>query len=213
MAIDQLELLPSKQNWRNGKPVVTRQEMIKVKIDDETGEGPFNSFHYRPDDKVSSDLYLKPNSHCAFLRVLEQHNKDCTSMGCQVQFGDMYHSDSWGVHQGHDSGECIDIRPLRKMDDGNSGLTYRHGRYDREKTKAFITLLKKAGARFTIFNDKQITGLSRDASVHDDHIHVCFGENREKVQTTCQQGFEPTGGAPATSLRPVPRPETTPAAN
>lgn len=193
LAIDQLELLPARQRWSNGKPTVSRKEMLKVKIDDETGEGPFGSFHYRPDDKVSSDIYMKPTSHCAFLQVVKKHNESCKEAGCQVQFGNMYHPPSWGTHDGHGTGECVDIRPFRKSDDDNAGLVYSNNansRYDREKTKSFIQLLKKSGARTNIFNDRQISGLSRDSSgVHDDHIHVCFGENREKVQQTCRNGL------------------------
>ena len=124
----------------------------------------------------------------------------------------MYHADSWKVHTGHDSGECVDIRPFRKNDNNNEGLVYsnnKFSRYDREKTKKFIGLLKKAGARTTIFNDRKIKGLSRDSSgVHNDHIHVCFGENKSAVQKTCKNGLDPaTPLAPTSSIRPVARPD------
>lgn len=191
MAIDELEILPAYHQYSGSRPILARSEMVKINIDDETGDAPFGSFHYRPDDKVSSDAYLKPNSQCAFLQVLKKHNKDCKDAGCQVQFGDMYHHDAWGAHSGHDSGECVDIRPFRKSDDSDAGLTYKQtSRYDREKTKSFIKILLDAGARYTIFNDRKISGISRDSSgVHDDHIHVCFGENVKKVQDTCKNGL------------------------
>lgn len=190
MAIDELEMLPTYNTWYSGTPKISRKEMVKFRLDTETGEGPFGSMHYRADDKVNSDAYLKPNSHCSLLQVMKKHKEDCKGAGCQIQFGDMYHHDNWGAHSGHDSGECIDIRPFRKSDDDNAGLTYRHGRYDHEKTRKFIQLLKDAGARSTIFNDRKISGISRDSSgVHNDHIHVCFGENVSKVQETCKSGL------------------------
>jgi hypothetical protein len=186
-AIDELELLPSYQNWSGTTPKIERSEMIKMNYDDQTGKGHYNSFHYRTDDKQNSDSYMKPNSQCALLQVLKKHNEDCFSKGCQVQLGDMYHHDSWGAHQGHDSGECVDIRPFRKNDNDDAGLSYKNtGRYDGTKTKNFIGLLRKAGAREIIFNDKNITA-SR-LSNHDNHIHVCFGENRSKVKETCRNG-------------------------
>ena len=190
MSIDQLEMLPALNRWRSTGPTISRSEMIKFQIDAETGEGPFNSFHYRADDSVNSDAYLKPQSHCAFLQVLKKHKKDCTGKGCQVQFGDMYHHDNWGSHASHDSGECIDIRPFRKSDDENKGLTYNYSRYDQDKTKKFIKLLQDSGAKTIIFNDREISGPRRDSSgAHNDHIHVCFGENVSKVKQTCKKGL------------------------
>jgi hypothetical protein len=187
-AIDELELLPNNQTWSGYTPRIRRSEMVKMPYDPETGEGPFNSFHYRPDDSQNSDAYLKPTSQCALLQVLKKHSETCTTTGCQVQMGDMYHHDNWGSHESHDSGECIDIRPFRKNDNDNAGLTYRTtSRYDRDKTKAFVKLLKDSGAKSIIFNDSQIPA-SR-LNNHDNHIHVCFGENREKVKKTCKNGL------------------------
>jgi hypothetical protein len=190
-AIDELELLPANQTWSNGIPRIKRKEMVKMDYDQDTGEGPFGSFHYRPDDQQNTDAYLKPTSHCALLQVLKKHNENCSGEGCSVQLGDMYHNNSWGVHEGHGSGECIDIRPFRKADNDNAGLSFNStSRYDRTKTKNFIQLLKDAGSRVIIFNDKQISGLSRDSgNVHDDHIHVCFGENRDDVKKACRSGI------------------------
>ncbi len=188
-AIDEIELLPAYHNWGSGRPQLSRVEMVKVPMMDGR-EGPFGSYHYKPDDRVNSDAYLKPTSQCAFLEVLKKHQQQCTTTGCSVQYGDAYHEDSWGVHSGHDSGECIDIRPFRKGDDTDAGLSYKWGRYDRDKTKNFINLLKEAGARSIIFNDRRIPSLSRDSrGVHDDHIHVCFGENQNKVQKACRDGL------------------------
>lgn len=190
-SIEKLEMLPTLNRWNGSTSTIARSEMIKFKVDDETGEGPYNSFHYRKDDDVSSDAYLKPYSHCAFLQVLKKHNQECSGTGCQVQFGDMYHHDNWGSHSSHDSGECIDIRPLRKNEDNNAGLTYTSSRYDRDKNKKFIQLLKDSGAKTIIFNDRKITGLRRDSSgAHNDHIHVCFGENVSKVKDTCKNGLD-----------------------
>lgn len=163
--------------------------MVKVPLI-EGQQGPFGSYHYKPDDRVNSEAYLKPTSQCAFLEVLKKHQQQCTSAGCQVHFGDAFHQDSWGVHGGHDSGECIDIRPFRKSDNTDEGFSYKWGRYDRDKTKNFVALLKESGAKTIIFNDSKIPGLSRDSrGIHDDHIHVCFGENTSKVQKTCRDGL------------------------
>ncbi|TNE99275.1 MAG: hypothetical protein EP326_08440 [Deltaproteobacteria bacterium] len=188
-AIDELELLPAYHNWSTGRPKLSRVEMVKVPLIDGQ-QGPFGSYHYKPDDRVNSDAYLKPTSQCAFLEVLKKHQQQCTSPGCQVHFGDAFHQDSWGVHGGHDSGECIDIRPFRKSDNTDEGFSYKWGRYDRDKTKNFISILKETGAKTIIFNDPKIPGLSRDSrGVHNDHIHVCFGENINKVQKTCREGL------------------------
>lgn len=190
-AIDELEMLPPLQAWRGSRSTITRKEMTKIPVDEETQEGPFGSFHYKPDDAVSSDAYLKPTSMCAFMRVMEKWKTLCGEPGCQIQFGDLYHHDNWGAHSGHDSGECVDIRPMRKDDDLDVGLTYKQTRrYDREKTRDFVKLIKKSGARITIFNDRRIPGVRNDGgSVHNDHLHVCFGENRPKVQESCKDGL------------------------
>ena len=192
-AIDELELLPANQSWYNGKPRIKRKEMVKVDYDPETNEGPFGSFHYRADDTQNTDAYLKPTSHCALLQVLKKHSENCTTPGCSPQLGDMYHDASWGSHDFHGSGECVDIRPFRKSDNDNAGLVYSSSsasRYDRTKTKDFIQLLKDAGARSIIFNDSEIPGITSDSGgVHNDHIHVCFGENRDKVKQACRNGI------------------------
>ena len=187
-SIDELELLPSYQSWSGYTSRIKRSEMAKMPYDNETSQGPFGSYHYRPDDQQNSDAYMKPNSQCALLQVLKKHQESCTTAGCQVQLGDMYHHDNWGSHESHDSGECVDIRPFRKNDDDNAGLSYTQtSRYDREKTKSFIKLLRDSGARVIIFNDTQIT--ARRLENHNNHIHVCFGENRQKVKNTCKNGF------------------------
>ena len=192
LTMNQLERLPANQYWRNSStPSIVREKMVKMVIDQETGQGPHGSFHYKDDDKVQSDSYMTTYSQCAFVKVLKKFKEDCKDEGCQVQFGDSYHHDAWGVHKGHDSGECVDVRPFRQSDDIDFGLDYTNkGRYSQTKTETFINLLKKSGARTIIFNDRKIGGLSRDSGgVHDDHIHVCFGEDQSKVQDTCRNGL------------------------
>lgn len=192
ITMNQLERLPASQSWSGSNtPRVIREKMVKMKIDPETGNGPFGSFQYKPDDSVRSDSYLTTNSQCAFMQVLKKHQENCKDAGCQVQFGNMYHHEAWGIHKSHDTGHCIDIRPFRKSDDIDFGITYQNTmRYDRDKTKEFIKLLKSGGATTIIFNDGKIEGLSRDRSgVHDDHIHVCFDEESANVQNACKNGI------------------------
>ncbi|GAB4018070.1 MAG: hypothetical protein Fur0010_19070 [Bdellovibrio sp.] len=191
LTMNQLERLPAYQEWNGTNPRVIRDKMVKMKIDEETGQGPFGSYQYKPDDAVRSDAYLMTTSQCAFLQVLKKHQENCKEVGCQVQFGNMYHHEAWGIHQSHDTVHCIDIRPFRKSDDVDFGLEYKNtGRYDRSKTENFINLLKKAGATTIIFNDTKIKGVSRDSrGVHDDHIHVCFDEVEPQVQNACRDGI------------------------
>jgi hypothetical protein len=124
------------------------------------------------------------------MKVLEQHQKECTKPGCQVQFGDMFHLRDWGPHRYHGAGRCIDIRPL-KTEDNLMGTSYRSTIYDREKTEKFINLLKKAGGTSVVFDDPKVPGVARTANQsHADHIHVCFDPKSKIVKKTCYQGLE-----------------------
>lgn len=182
-----IKYLPDHKH-KNGR--VARDYMIKIPMDPETREGPYNSLHYHPDDDNNSDAYLKPQSMCAFFEVLKKYNQECgEDAGCQVQFGNMYHHPGWGVHESHGSGECIDIRPQRKGDDDNSGLTYTQtSRYSRDKTKKLVDILKEAGGAPIFFNDTKINGV-RWLKGHHNHIHVCFNPARQKVKDACRKGI------------------------
>ncbi|WP_127718201.1 hypothetical protein [Halobacteriovorax sp. HLS] len=191
--IDDLERLPPNQSWRGSNKTVIRSELIKVPIDLETGKGPFNSFHYRNDDKAHSDAFLKATPLCVFNKVLEQWSKECKEVGCQVQFGDLYHPVSWRAHSSHGSGECIDIRPMRSNDDETiNGLRYGWERYSEDKTKRFIELLSKAGGKNLFFNDPKIRKTTKATYMkgHNDHIHVCFPPEDDRVKDTCKNGIK-----------------------
>lgn len=175
--------------------------LVKIPLDYDSHDGkglsgPFGSYHYNSDDKGASDAYAKPLTGCAFMKVLEKHQKDCQGEGCQIQFGDMFHLKSWGPHNYHGSGKCIDIRPLKKSTSRTS-LTYHSKNYDREKTKKFIELLSEAGGSPIVFDDRKITNEFKDRSdirptsdgSHANHIHVCFDPSSKTVQDTCYKGF------------------------
>ncbi|MDC1174965.1 hypothetical protein OAT67_06205, partial [Bacteriovoracaceae bacterium] len=170
---------------------IHRDYMVKIPLDPDTDKGPYNSFHYKPDDDNSSDTYLQPESLCAFTEVLKQFNKKCTGAGCQVQFGNFYHSPSWKTHKTHGSGHCVDIRPQRKNSDLDISLNYNTtntGRYSREKTRDLVDILVKAGGSPIFFNDKKIKGVTPLAR-HSNHIHVCFKPERQKVKDACRKGL------------------------
>jgi len=199
LSIGDLELIRPQQQWTGRKkPKKLRPLLVKIPVDPITNEGPFGSLHYNRDDKYSSDAFMHPTSLCGFNEALKKFSKQCTTPGCQVQFGDMYHSADWKVHSSHKSGECVDIRPLKKKNNGDWGITYKDkSQYDRKKTEMFIRTLKDAGAGYIVFNDPKIkTYISRDKEdpgkrrVHDDHIHVCFRKNSEKVKKACRDGIK-----------------------
>lgn len=168
-------------------------------------ESVFGSFHYRPDGGCNQiyDAFAAPESACAFMRVLEAHQRDHANQmdqsgrlgnGYEIQWGDMYHEASWGVHQSHGAGECIDIRPLRPDgDDGRGGgvsVNY-SGAVDMDKTCELIQRLQDAGASTLIFGQACDNGgvTSVDRSVHHNHIHVCFPASSPEVRNACQNGL------------------------
>lgn len=178
------------QEYKNGNLSTTeRPYMIKIPIDHETKEGPFNSYHYKPDNIASNDVFLRPRSLCALTAVMQEFHKSCgDSPGCQVQFGNFYHDPAWDVHASHGDGTCVDIRPFRKSSDADTRITRNYRQYSRSRTKDFINLLRKAGADPVFFNDSKIKG-SRWLSNHDDHIHVCFHPNNRNVKKACNDGL------------------------
>lgn len=175
--------------------LIDEKGMVKMpleydKFDGNGIPGPFGSYHYNTDDTGASDAYGKPLTTCAFMKVLEQNQKDCTTAGCQVEFGDMFHLRDWGPHKSHGSGHCIDIRPLKK-EASLAGTSYHSRIYDREKTKKFIKLLKKAGGTSIIFDDPKVSGVLRSGNEsHADHIHVCFNPKSKTVKKTCYEGLD-----------------------
>ncbi len=168
---------------------IHRPYMVKIPLDHETGEGPFNSYHYKPDNIASNDSFLRPKPLCAFMEVMKQFQKECGGgPGCQVQFGNFYHDPDWNVHESHGNGTCVDIRPFRDSSDADARITRSSGQYNRERTRKFINLLKRAGAWPIFFNDSKIKG-SRWLSNHDDHIHACFHHSNKYVKDACNDGL------------------------
>lgn len=192
-SIGDLELLSSFRKWRGSKPYTQRPMLAKFPFDFETGLGPYNTFHYKPDDKFNSDAYMHPTSQCAFMSALKEFEKTCPSdkPGCLVQIGNMYHHDDWKSHVSHDSGYCVDIRPMRNdnTQDYASGLTFRSKGYSRERSKDLINAIYKAGGSKLFFNDSKIGAdkkpLRDRTGVHDNHIHVCFDPNSRAVKDAC----------------------------
>ena len=186
-----------------------RPYLTKIAVDPQTNKGPHGSYHYKRDDHFSSDTWALPSTSCVFKRIAEKWQAECTDPGCQLQFGDLYHEDAWGVHEGHDSGRCVDIRPFRKdtivggiKPDDDKGLTYNvpgtsrdNPRYDRDKTRKFIQLLIKAGSKSILFNDSKVEkGIEKNwiinrATNHNNHIHVCFTPSDDTVRETCKNGL------------------------
>lgn len=172
--------------------------VVKIPLNYETYDeetksvsGPYGSLHYNLDDKGSADSYAKPATACAFMEILKTQKEQCTGYGCQIQFGNIYHPQSWGPHETHYTGHCIDIRPLR-IDNTTYALTYHNPVYNQKKTIELIKLLKKAGATNIYFNDPGVRKVLKyvgKVDGHDNHIHFCLDPKNEKVQKTCRDGI------------------------
>lgn len=190
--VGDLELLSPHQSWSGGRAVEKRPTLVKFPLNSK-GIGPFNTYHYKPDDKKNSDAYLLPGTMCAFMSALEKFAEKCPAdnPGCTVQIGNMYHHKSWNTHLSHWSGKCIDIRPLRSdnLEDYSNGMTYRSRAYSRSRTTALINELFDAGAYLVIFNDRKIRAkrtVKRDSKgIHDNHVHFCFDPAHKKVKEAC----------------------------
>lgn len=171
--------------------------------------GPFGAFHYNPDAGLK-DVFINPTTSCGFQNLLKEWRdesckpsagKDYEDMGCRVAFGNISHRDivkgpvSGWPHVSHTHGYCIDIRPMRKGEFTNSGLTYKQGVYDREKTSEFLKMAQEYGASPVLFNDPQIYSRRRSphyvprvawSSGHDNHLHICLKpENIPADKRTC----------------------------
>jgi penicillin-insensitive murein DD-endopeptidase len=186
---DDPEMISDNLIYHYGKDMVQMPfdaSSCKVSGSDRGCLGPFGSWYYNPDNANTSgsDEFINPRAGCVFTEVLKywQKNKCPKDDGCQVQWGDMYHKSTWGDHSTHKSGNCIDIRPMRKDTGGKYGLTKDSLVYDQKKTEDFINVLNRAGASVLYFNDTEISG-SSFAPDHDDHIHVCFGKSGLKSET------------------------------
>jgi hypothetical protein len=217
LGVENLEIIPKKNSWSGSR---LRNEMglslVKFPIDNKTRLGPYNSYHYNPDEgsksTINSDIFIEPMAACTFMQVLKEYQKECKGAGCQVQFGDMYHPNSWMGHKSHGAKNCIDIRPQRKKDDLQAnGLKHGWGRYSQDKTESLIKLLVKAGGEPIYFNDPKIlkkyqkkdyleeirpdvskwdwNRKPRKLGGHDNHIHVCFPKDSKDAKKACKSGL------------------------
>lgn len=170
-----------------------RPYMMRIPIDHETKEGPFNSVHYNPDDSSDNDTFLRPVPMCTFMEALKKFEQRCGSgISCRVQFGNFYHNPAWNVHETHGSGYCLDLRPMRTDPRNvNDGLKVGWGNYDREKTQLLVNTLRDAGATDIILEDRKMEGVRRlGNSTHKNHLHVCFDPENSKVRNTCFNGMD-----------------------
>jgi hypothetical protein len=181
------------------------QEKIE-KIDKQCyTKGPYGSYHYigsriwnckkKSSKRESiSDSLMNPKVSCSFSNALRKIQKRCPK--CQVEWGDAF----WpkGRHQSHDTGVCVDIRPIKKDDAlGPMNISWR-SRYDSDSTKIVIEELSRSGANQILYNDskalraidkttrgktafiqdKKIDGDDRPIKLHkrphSNHIHVCY---------------------------------------
>lgn len=217
-----MRVLPEYKN--NSGKTIQREYMVRMPVDHETKKGPFNSYHYNPDDYYSSDAFLQPIAMCGFMEALKKFDYKCgENPGCTVQWGNSFHKPTWKTHSTHGTGHCIDIRPMRKNDDIDKSLVYsskNRGRYSRERTQMLVDILYEAGASYIGFQDRNIkikaTKRSRNDRMrrpdgHANHIHVCFDPKDDAhVKKVCQNGLPGSGVRRSTvlerSLKPKARP-------
>jgi hypothetical protein len=174
---------------------------------DEMIEGPYNTSHYKPDGRTAearrtlSDSYINATTGCALTEVLRKWNQQNPQEKYEIQFGNMWHPQAWGIHDTHEirddhggaQGTCFDIRPPSKTS-RREALTHNgnnRSSYDRKQTRAFARLLKAAGADTIIFNDSKVKERTNRRNVrnHDDHLHICMNPNSETVKNTCREGL------------------------
>lgn len=173
--------------------------------------GPYDSLHYpdarciensppnfkKPNSVVkscqkenASDQYLTPHAAKQFMKFLKNYKEGCPNCP-PVEWGDGFWPES-ARHRGHDDGNCVDIRPLKKRDSSGSyfiGATkIGNSNYDRQATKNLVKRLFESGASKVIYGEKLdiddvmiVTetvetegGETKKIVTHRDHIHVCF---------------------------------------
>lgn len=174
----------------------------------------FNSYHYSSfSEDETDDEWGKPESVCALMQVLKKYDEEvCNTEACRIGFGHFMYRRNLGVHRYHDNGECVDIRPINNDPEFLYSRVYSYDkRYDREKTRELIKIIKKAGGSID-FTDKKLGRESemrtlqfeetqyeelngerafRDPGVgHKNHLHVCFKRNNPYVKKACTQGID-----------------------
>ncbi|MFN8847321.1 MAG: hypothetical protein ACK5V3_15120 [Bdellovibrionales bacterium] len=180
-----------------------------VATDPTIRKGPFGSQHYTA-EKGEADLYMRPESACAFVRVLEKWQKQECPRGdanCQVRFGNASHAHynssmakgaPYWPHFSHDSGECIDIVPMYK-EGCDGGCSFHSASSQNQKMKSLLDLMIAAGADSCFVSHRSLIQGSRGTctydSNHDDHLHICFPVKKNsrpnaKLLETCQKGLK-----------------------
>jgi peptidoglycan hydrolase-like protein with peptidoglycan-binding domain len=102
----------------------------------------------------------------------------------RVSVGDasLEHGGNIALHNTHEVGLDIDIRPIRKSENQCTwGTNWRFSSYDRTATRALIRAIRAAApghVKLIYFNDPVLIGegLTTWFSGHDDHLHIRYCE-------------------------------------
>ena len=108
----------------------------------------------------------------------------------RVAVGDigLEHGGNIALHQSHERGLDVDIRPMRKnKDQCRWGVNYRWSTYDRAATRDLIKAIRATApghVKLIYFNDPVLIreGLTRYYSGHDDHLHIRYCEKIHSVR-------------------------------
>ena len=103
----------------------------------------------------------------------------------RVSVGDVSfeHGGNIPLHQTHEVGLDVDVRPIRKADNQCTwGTNWRFTTYDRTATRALIKTIRAAApghVKLIYFNDPVLIreGLTTHFAGHDDHLHIRYCEN------------------------------------
>lgn len=106
-----------------------------------------------------------------------------------VAVGDigLEHGDDIPLHQSHERGLEVDLRPMRDDNDQCAYPTnWRIGSYDRTATRALIQAIRAKApghVKLIYFNDPVLIreGLARWYTGHDDHLHIRYCERSHPV--------------------------------
>lgn len=181
-----------------------------IENNDDGQRGPFWSYHYQK-ESGNADLYLKPESACGFIQVLKHWNERHCPTGkhdCRIEFGNASHAyytagvntQAW-EHRGHDTGECIDIRPFKKNATGPSSGRNFGRQFNRADFEKLMRLFDQIGADSCFVADSKIAEQFRSCAYrqdHNDHLHICFPKNNvvngkpvpnQKLLKACQEGI------------------------
>jgi peptidoglycan hydrolase-like protein with peptidoglycan-binding domain len=102
----------------------------------------------------------------------------------RVAVGDvgLEHGGDIPLHQSHERGLDVDVRPMRHArDQCRWGVNYRWSTYDRAATRDLVKAIRATApghVKLIYFNDPVLIreGLTRYLSGHDDHLHIRYCE-------------------------------------